>query len=221
MGEVIGEDEAKLELPAEFVSLANKNLPLSANRPLRYLKERGIVREDIVRWKIGFCYDGEYGGRIIIPSFGKSGYPNYFIARSYVGHRMKYKNPHSSKNVVFNDLFTNWSNDLTIVEGIFDAINAGNAVPILGSTLREDSDLLRKIVRNDTPCYIALDPDAIGKERKIIEMLLRYDVELYKIDVSGYEDIGEMPKEIFQERKANAKFIDRDNYLLIDLLSAV
>ena len=221
MDEQPGEGEAKLELPQEFVSLANKNLPLSANRPLRYLKERGIVREDIVRWKIGFCYDGDYGGRIIIPSFGKSGYPNYFIARSYVGHGMKYKNPRSSKNVVFNDLFTNWNDDLTIVEGVFDAINAGNAVPILGSTLRTDSDLLRKIVRNDTPCYTALDPDAAEKERRIIQTLLRYDVELYKIDVSGYEDVGEMPKEIFQERKSTASIVDRDNYVLLDLLSAI
>jgi DNA primase len=221
MDEQSGEDEAKIELPKEFVSLANKNLPLSANRALRYLKERGITKEQIVRWKIGFCYDGEYGGRIIVPSFGTSGYPNYFIARSYVGHRMKYKNPQASKDVVFNDLFTNWNNDLVIVEGVFDAINAGNAVPILGSTLRTDSDLLRKIVRNDTPCYIALDPDAAEKERRIIQTLLRYDVELYKIDVSGYEDVGEMPEDIFKDRKANATFIDRENYLLLDLLSAV
>jgi hypothetical protein len=46
-------------------------------------------------------------------------------------------------------------------------------------------------------------------------------VELYKIDVAGYEDIGAMPREIFQERKAKAIFIDRDNYLLLDLLSAI
>jgi hypothetical protein len=46
-------------------------------------------------------------------------------------------------------------------------------------------------------------------------------VELYKIDVNGYEDVGAMPREVFEERKANASFIDRDNYLLLDLLSAV
>jgi len=51
--------------------------------------------------------------------------------------------------------------------------------------------------------------------------LLKYDVELYKIDVSGYEDVGSMPKDVFEERKQNAAFIDRDNYLLLDLLSAV
>jgi hypothetical protein len=52
-------------------------------------------------------------------------------------------------------------------------------------------------------------------------MLLRYDVEIYKVDVRGYEDVGSMPKEEFKKRKANAAFIDRDNYLLLDLLSAV
>ena len=213
--------EQKIELPEEFVSLANKDLPLSANRPLRYLKDRGLTKQDIIRWKIGFCYDGEYGSRIVIPSFGSSGYPNYFVARTYCESRLKYKNPPASKNIVFNDLFINWNTDLTIVEGVFDAIVAGNAVPILGSTLRTDSDLLKKIVRHDTPCYIALDPDAAAKERRIIQTLLRYDVELYKIDVSGYDDVGSMSREVFKERKQNATIIDRDNYLLLDLLSAV
>ena len=122
---------------------------------------------------------------------------------------------------MFNDLFIDWNDDLVLVEGVFDALIAGNAVPILGSTLRSGSDLLRKIVRNDTPCYIALDPDAAEKERRIIQTLLRYDVELYKVDVTGYNDVGEMSKFIFQERKAKATFIDRDNYLLLNLLSAV
>ena len=215
------ESEAKLELPSEFVSLANKDLPLSANRALRYLFERGVERRDIQRWKIGFCFDGEFGGRIIVPSFGMTGHPNYFIARSYTDYGMRYKNPEASRNIVFNELYTNWNEDLVIVEGVFDAIKAGNAVPILGSTLREDSKLLRKIVENDTPCYIALDPDAFYKEQKIIEMLLRYDVELYKIDVSGYEDVDSMPKGVFEQRKANATFIDRENYLLLNLLAAV
>jgi hypothetical protein len=68
---------------------------------------------------------------------------------------------------------------------------------------------------------MALDPDAADKERRIIETLLRYDVELYKIDVTGYEDVAEMPREVFLQRKKNAAFIDRDNYLLLNLLSAV
>ena len=68
---------------------------------------------------------------------------------------------------------------------------------------------------------MALDPDAAAKERRIIKTLLEYDIELYKIDVSGYDDVGSMSREIFEERKNNASFIDPDNYLLLDLLSAI
>ena len=89
------------------------------------------------------------------------------------------------------------------------------------STLRKVSKLLREIVRNDTPIYIALDPDAIKKERKIIKTLLQYDVELYKVDVSGFEDVGSMPKDVFNKRKQHATLIDSENYLLLDMLSAV
>jgi DNA primase len=215
------ESKVKVQLPPEFLSLATSPLPVTGVRAFKYLQARGITEADILKWKIGFCFSGEYRNRIIIPSFAENGDCSYFIARSYTGDSYKYKNPRASKDVVFNELFIDWNGDLTIVEGVFDALVAGNAVPILGSTLRRGSDLLRQIVQNDTPVFIALDPDAANKERRIIKMLLEYDIELYKIDVTGYEDVGSMPKEIFRERKNNAAFIDRDNYLLLNLLSAV
>ena len=215
------EEEIKVELPQEFRTLTSKDRPLISNPAFRYLRERGLSKDDILKWKIGYCYEGQYRNRIIIPSFNDNGDTNYFIARSYSGDSYKYKNPRASKNIVFNELFIDWDQDLVIVEGVFDAIVAGNAVPILGSTLRADSRLIQKIVYNDTPVYIALDPDAEAKERKIIQTLLKYDIELYKIDVSGYEDVGSMPKEIFERRKQQASFIDNDNYLLMNLLMAI
>ena len=211
----------KVPLPQEFISLSSDKLPATGRYAMKYLDSRGITKADILKWKIGFCFEGEYRNRIIVPSFDEDGDCSYFIARSYTGDSYKYKNPRASKDIVFNDLFIDWNKDLVLVEGVFDALVAGNAVPILGSTLRSGSDLLRKIVRNDTPIYIALDPDAAKKERRIIEMLLRYDIELYKIDVEGYEDVGSMPKEVFDERKKNASYIDRDNYLLLNMLSAI
>jgi DNA primase len=209
-----------LDLPEEFVSLAGI-IPATGVYAHKYLHSRGITKAEILKWKIGYCFSGEYRNRIIIPSFNDDGDVSYFIARSYNGDSYKYKNPRASKDIVFNELYIDWNDDLTIVEGVFDAITAGNSVPILGSTLRSDSDLIRKIVYNDTPVFVALDPDAREKENRIIETLLKYDVELYKIDVSGYEDVGSMPKEIFRERKQKARFIDRDDYLLMNLLSAV
>ena len=219
--EPIEEVKEQIDFPSEFISLTSKKLPATAKFAYKYLQERGLTDDDILHWKIGYCFNGNYRNRVVIPSFDDDGDINYFVARSHNGDSYKYKNPRASKNIVFNELFVDWNDDLVLVEGIFDAIRAGNAVPILGSTLRSDSRLLRKIVFNDTPVYIALDPDAADKERKIIKTLLRYDIELYKIDVSGYEDIGTMPREVFVERKKQASFIDRDNYLLLDLLSAI
>ena len=215
------ESPQKLELPPEFMSLTDSKQPATAKFAYQYLRSRGLSHDDIVRWKIGYCFSGEYRNRIIVPSFDIDGDVSYFIARSYNGDSYKYKNPRASKNIVFNELFINWNDDLTIVEGVFDAIVAGNATPILGSTLHTNSRIIQNIVYNDTPVYVALDPDAAAKERKIIKTLLRYDIELYKIDVSGYEDVGSMPKSVFEERKQKARFIDNDNYLLLDLLSAI
>ena len=146
---------------------------------------------------------------------------NYFVARSYTGDSYKYKNPKASKNIVFNELFVDWDSDLVLVEGVFDAIIAGNSVPVLGSTVRSDSKLIKKIVYHDTPVYLAFDADAQKKENKVIRMLSRYDIELHKIDTSGYEDVGSMPRDIFLDRKNKSSFIDGENYLLLNMLEAI
>ena len=215
------ESAQKLELPPEFISLCSDKIPATGVYAMRYLQKRGVTQADILKWKIGYCFSGEYRNRIVVPSFDEDGDVSYFIARSYSGDSYKYKNPRASKDITFNELYIDWNKDLVLVEGVFDALVAGNAVPILGSTLRKGSKLLREIVRNDTPVYIALDPDAADKERKVIKTLLEYDIELYKIDVTGYEDVGSMSKDVFIDRKNSATFIDGDNYLLLDLLSAV
>jgi DNA primase len=221
MEPVCEEVKTKIELPEEFVSLTNRQVPATGIYAYRYLQGRRISKDDILKWKIGFCFSGEYRNRIIVPSFDEDGDCNYFVARTYNGDNYKYKNPKASKDIIFNELFIDWNDDLILVEGIFDALVAGNAVPILGSTLRAGSKLLRKIVRNDTPVYVALDPDAAEKERRIIQMLLKYDIELYKIDVSGYEDVGAMPKNIFNQRKQQANYIDRDDYILRDMIESI
>ena len=100
-------------------------------------------------------------------------------------------NPRVKKNnMIFNQLYVDFENDVVITEGVFDAVVAGpNSIPILGSTLKEGSKL-------------------------IIEMLLRYDIELYKVDVSSHDDVAEMGRQEFLERKKQASFLDSENYLL-------
>tara|TARA_R100001244_G_scaffold88371_1_gene67361 strand:+ start:625 stop:1563 length:939 start_codon:yes stop_codon:yes gene_type:complete len=192
------EEKQTIDLPEEFISLANKKQSISSKRPMRYLADRGVTKKDIIRWKIGYCSRGEYKNRIIIPSFDKDGDVNYFVSRSYSGDWMKYKNPDASKDVVFNELNIDWKDKIFLVEGVFDAIKAGtDSVPLLGSTLNESSKLFQKIVENDTAIYLALDPDAEKKSMHIIKSLLQHGIEIHKIDIGEEEDVGDMTPEHF------------------------
>jgi DNA primase len=213
--------ETLLNLPKEFITLTGKHNSLS-NIPLRYLYERGISKEDILKWKIGYCPDGEYAGRVIVPSFNLDGKINYFIGRSYRDDWMKYKNPPLHKNsIIFNELYVDWDSDLTLTEGVFDAIVAGNAIPILGSTLPQTSRLFQEVAKHDTPIYIALDPDAEKKAKYLIRDMLEYGIELYKVDVRGFQDVGSMTKAEFKERKAAATLMTADSLFKYQLQGIV
>jgi len=199
------------QLPKEFISLTAKNLLVGGRRAKKYLLSRGLTDTDIVRWKIGYCTSGEYKNRIVFPSFDEGGKLNYFVGRSYTDDWMKYKNPMVSKDIVFNDLNVDWKERVCLVEGIFDAVKAGiNSIPLLGSTLNEKNRLFQKIVDNDTIVYLALDQDAEKKAAKMIKAFLSHGIEIHKIDVSGYEDVGSMSKEIFARRFSLAREITSD-----------
>jgi len=211
----IEEKIESISLPPEFQTLCNKDLGLSSLPARRYLRDRGLSKQDVLYWKIGYSVSGEYAGRVIVPSFNLDGKLDYFIARTYDNNWKRYLNPPTPKDIIFNELYVDWSNDITIVEGVFDAIKAKNAIPILGSTLREGSRLFRELIRNDPAIYIALDPDAEKKAEKLINTLLSYDAEVYKIDIPANKDVGNMTHEEFLDRKKGAKLIKDSDYMLI------
>lgn len=211
--------EEIFSLPEKFISLTAKEQPISHTKPLNYLKKRGLTKEDILYWKIGFCYDGEYKNRVVFPSFNPNGELNYYVGRTVTGEKFnKFKMPPASKDIIFNELYLDFDSDIILTEGIFDAIKAGqNAVPLLGSTLKEENRLFQKIVGYDATVYLALDPDAKKKENEIIKKFINYGIETYKIEISPYKDAGEMTKEEFQRRKACAKLMTYDTLLQQEL----
>ena len=215
------EDKQKIDLPEEFISLCNKDLPMDSTDAFRYLSSRAIGRREILKWKIGYCKEGRYGGRIIIPSIDMEGDCNYFIARSYVGHQRRYLNPPTDRDIVFNELNIDWDEPIILVEGVFDAIAAGeNAIPILGSTLREKSRLFQAIAIHDTPVYMALDKDAEKKAEWIIKSLLKYDLEVFKIPIDE-ADVGEMGVEEFKQRLLSARQIKNEMYFFEQMLESI
>lgn len=213
------EEIQRIDLPKEFITLTGHHRAMATTPALNYLQNRGVTEQDILHWKIGCCMSGDYNNRVIIPSFDEDGYVNYFVARTFNGSWRKYLNPPASKDIIFNELYLDFDKDLVIVEGIFDAIIAGpNSVPILGSTLRENSKLFQQIVKNDTPVYIGLDVDAERKTKKIIKDLLNYGIEVYKIDTSGFDDIGSMSRQEFLNSKSKAVRYESNDYLLYEAL---
>lgn len=215
------EEEQTVKLPDEFVSLCNQNTSLTSVQAKNYLANRGVDKSDILRWKIGFCPTGDFGERIIVPSFNLDGACNYFIARTYTKHWKKYLNPPESKDIIFNELMIDWDEDVILCEGVFDALKIENSIPILGSTLREDSKLFAQIVKNDSAVYLALDPDAEKKIGELIESLLRYGIEIYKIEIKPFKDVGEMSKEEFLRRKAKATLIKNTDSLLLQKIMSI
>lgn len=204
-------DNNTISLPQEYISLAtHKSNPLTLESKL-YLKNRGLDFKDIVWWKIGVCLDGFYKDRIIIPSYNSEGNLDYFVARSYKKNMIPYLNPSLTKDIIFNELFIDFNKDLSIVEGIFDCIIAGNAVPLLGSLLKENSIIFKTIVNKCKKIYIALDPDAVNKEKEIIKLFLLYGLDVFKIRVKDYKDVGEMSKKEYNNRKLNAMHINKLN----------
>ena len=211
--EEAGEDnfEQIVEMPPNFHTLTGN---VHFRVPLQYLEKRGITRKDILKWKIGFCSDGPFKGRIIIPSFNENGDLNYFIARTFTDEYRRYKNPQVSRDIVFNELYVDFDKEVTIVEGAFDAVKADNAVPILGSTIRETSRLFKKIVQNNTPVLLALDPDAKYKANNIKRLFFKYGIEVRELQYDDERDVGDMSKKEVEKLSQDAPVIREEDSLV-------
>ena len=200
----------KIDLPEEYKPLFTGSIDLYSQIPLNYLTKRGFSHDKIYKYKIGYCASGEYKGRIIIPSFDEEGDVSYFVSRTYTKQKRKYKNPRVSKDIVFNDLLIDWQKPIVLVEGVFDSIHEENMIPILGSTLSEKTELFQKIVEKSPKTYIALDPDAYKKEMNIVSNLVKYGVDVWKIEVPEGKDLNDISKYEYQRLKMTAKQVKFD-----------
>ena len=206
-------DEVKevVDLPKQYLCLARRDLPYSAKEALSYLMSRGIPKSDILYYKMGYCDTGKYRKRIIIPSFDESGDCNYFSARTYGTDWLKYKNPPSTKNIIFNDLLVDWDSPITLVEGAFDAIKIKNSIPILGSTLNENTKLFKKIATKQPKVYLGLDKDALTKSLQMIFSMLEYGIDVYFLDTTKIDDIGSITKLEAERLKENSQLMNTEN----------
>jgi len=175
--------EGKVELPKEFLSLVYKHPSPVYKNAMMYLQRRGITYEDILKYNIGYCDQGLYTNRVIIPSYNEDGQLNFFVGRDIFESKMKYRNSPTPKDVVGFELFINWDEPIVLCEGPFDAIAIKrNVIPLFGKTIL--SNLRRKIIEKKVKqVYISLDRDAILDSIKMVEDFMKNDIDVYFVNL--------------------------------------
>ena len=183
--------QSTLFLPSEYKPLWKPSKSYQYLHAISYLKDRDIRSEDILRYRIGYCEEGPYSGRVIVPSYDSNNQLNYFTARSFFEGGMKYKNPPVTKNIVAFENVINWNEPVILCEGMFDAIALRrNAIPLLGKTLPKvlERTLLENKVKE---VVIFLDNDARDDAVKMEQRLQQYGIAT-KLVITGEKDASQM-----------------------------
>tara|TARA_B100000959_G_scaffold3158_1_gene3502 strand:- start:285 stop:1187 length:903 start_codon:yes stop_codon:yes gene_type:complete len=181
-----------VQLPYEFITFGNSTDSIVKRHALSYLYKRGITDDDILKYNIGYCDDGLYSNRIIIPSYDSDGQLNFFVGRDFYNSKMKYRNSPTSKDIIGFDLFINWDEPIILCEGVFDAMAfKRNAIPLFGKNIM--STLQKKIIESRVKViYLALDNDAIEDAIKISDNFINngIDVRMIKFKEKDPSEIG-------------------------------
>ena len=180
----VGKQYDHLSLPLEFVPLYGATIASpEVKNALFYLKKRGITSQDILKYNIGYCPSGKYGGMIIIPSYDEQGKLNFFTGRSYYDVSFKHLNPVVTKDIIGFDLFINWNEPITIVEGAFDAIAIKrNAIPLFGKMIL-DNLKIKILEKRVCRVNIALDKDAMSRALDMCEYFIANGISVHFVEL--------------------------------------
>jgi DNA primase len=181
----IKKDEVRLELPHEFHPLYKSSSDPAYKHALNYCLKRNLNVHEIVRYNIGYCTEGTFANRVIIPSYDKDGNLNFYCGRDFYNGYLKYRLCDGSKDIIGFELFTDFTKPITIVEGPFDALSVKyNTVPLFGKTM---SRKLKMKLLEYRPPYVnvLLDNDALGSSLKICDFLISNDIEARLILLDG------------------------------------
>ena len=205
-----------VRLPDEYKPLWNGGDGIIKRHALTYMYKRGFTDDDILKHNIGYCDEGKYSNRIIIPSYDSDGQLNFFVGRDFYKSKLKYLNSFTSKDVIGFDLFINWDEPIILCEGVFDAMSfKRNAIPLFGKTMSKR--LHKKILQQKVKkVFLALDDDAQLDAMKISEKLMNEGIDVRKIDLKNGDpnDIGfkKLTKMLGETEETN--FLDLMKYKL-------
>ncbi len=173
-------------LPADYKSLHIQLDTPAYKQALHYaVAERGLSGLDILRYQVGFCDSGPFGGMLIIPSYDCNGMLNFYTGRSYYKQDIKFKNPPISRDIIGFESQINWKEPIILVEGAFDAITAKrNAIPLFSKKIL--GNLRSKIVRERVKeIYLCLDSDALKDSVAEVEYFMNNGIAVHLVQLPG------------------------------------
>ncbi len=197
--EVWSADAARVPLPDEFIPV-----PHGAKRSdmPRYFKDRGIGPKKAIRYGLGWCDDGYFANRLVVP-VKRDGEVDFFVARY-----MKAKPPDGVKKTLypkgakpgrhlFNYDRARYCDTIRIVEGVLDAIHLGrSAVATFGTSLSQyQLELLMRTSAREI--IIMWDRDAIDKARELADRL----ADLWSIRVVELPDARDPDEHTLEDLK--------------------
>ena len=186
------QENKEVKLPDEYKPMWTKSNSPTYKHALKYLKSRGVSQDDMIKYSIGYCEDGLYSNRIIIPSYDNEGKLNFFIGRDIFDSKLKYRNSPTPKDIIGFELFVNWEEPILLVEGALDAITSKvNSIPLFGKTIM--NNLKRRILEKKVKTlYVALDNDAVKDSMRIVEELMNEGIKVHMIKLTEKDpnDIG-------------------------------
>ena len=193
-----------VQLPKEYIPLWKPSTSISRKHALVYLQRRGISPKEVLKYQIGYCEDGIYKNKLIIPSYDSNGRLNFFVGRSFYDTEYKHKNPDVSKDVVGFGMFINWDLPIVICEGVFDAMAIRwNAIPLFGKS--PQSMVQTEIIKNNVKdVYLVLDSDAFKNALRFAENLMNEGINVYLVEM-GESDPSELGFDVVNEKIKNTK----------------
>ena len=184
-------DANTLQFPHGVTPIMSSSAILSKHA-LHYLDQRGITQQDVVKYDLHYCEEGPLRNMVVIPSYDKDGFLNYYVGRSFDKNAyIKHKLASSTKDIIGFEMYINWDLPVILCEGAFDAMAIKrNAIPLFGKKL--STTLMKKIIKSNVEkIYLALDEDALKDAFNHAETFMSYGKQVYLIEM-GDKDPSEL-----------------------------
>jgi DNA primase len=177
-----------------------------------------VTPTQIEEYQLGYCSEGQYSGRVIIPSVWE-GRTEFFMARDIEGKsRSKYLAPEGGKGgSVFNlSKATACPGPIVVCEGALGAIHVGpNAVATFGK--EATAQQARRIAEHTTSVVVLYDQGAEVHSWKLAEKLHRLDVPDVRIATCPGPQPDESSHEEIRKALEKAQRYEKMDHLLFNL----